>query len=169
MYHENVYVNIAHIQCFELKNVYQCPWAKVVTIITRSSNIIWMVERFTNFLQQWHPKNHCQCVIDCYHFTHMMIQPPNQNLSKNSTNYNVNNKFLVKKILTQVQEIFWYRFVDIHKALNLGSMQEGSKMQTMCTSILNTYNVKPCNPNFNKVWIFYQHKKRETSVTLKDL
>jgi antibiotic biosynthesis monooxygenase (ABM) superfamily enzyme len=40
-------------------------------------------------------------------------------------------------------------------------MQEGSKVQTMCTTILNTYNVKPSNPNFNKVWIFYQHKKKK--------
>lgn len=51
------------------------------------------------------PKKIIQCVINCYHFTNMMIQPPNQNLSKNPTSYNVNNKFLVKKILTQVQEI----------------------------------------------------------------
>jgi antibiotic biosynthesis monooxygenase (ABM) superfamily enzyme len=40
-------------------------------------------------------------------------------------------------------------------------MQEGSKVQTMCTTILNTYNVKPSNLNFNKVWIFYQHKKKK--------
>jgi hypothetical protein len=28
------------------------------------------------------PKNLCQCVINCYHFIDMMIQPPNQNLTK---------------------------------------------------------------------------------------
>jgi hypothetical protein len=50
-------------------------------------------------------KELCQCVINYYHFTNMMIQPRNQNLSKIPTSYNVNNKFLVKKILTQVQEI----------------------------------------------------------------
>jgi hypothetical protein len=46
-------------------------------------------------------------------------------------------------------------------------MQEGSKVQTMCTTMLNTYNVKPSNPNFNKVWIFYQHKKKKQMQCLK--